>query len=289
MLEYSEGVVFARPPAGRTRLGFGAFLLVAFALSWAGAAPMVAATWIDPAEQPELVAKIAALQPLQLLMIFGTLIAALIATLVNYGLRGLGSLLKAVFRWRVSPLWYLVVLGGPLAISIAASMIARQYDPSLAPFSLDASMFAAAGQIFLVYLIANTEEIAWRGYALPQLQARLAPLTASVLLAVIWGVFHSPYFFMKGGHPAGYSIALFAGMIIAIGLIAGAVFNATRGSVLIAHFMHQALNASGESMQIFPAMNHGSPWPFRLFVALLAAGGLLAALWLATRRRPDTV
>ena len=285
MLQYEDGVVYAEKPAGRFTIGLTGFFLFAFVLSWAGAAPMVLASWLGLDATEAQRAFLATIAPLQIFMLFGTLIAALLVALVNYGWRGLKDIIGSLFRFRVSPIWYFLALVLPPAISIAGPLLARHIDPSLPPFAATLAMLAATAQIFAIYLIVNTEEIAWRGYALPQLQRTMSPLTASLFLSVIWGVFHAPLFLMKGGHPAGYSLALFALLVISIGLIAGLLFNATRGSVLLCHLLHQSLNAWGEGMRVFPVMNDGSPWPFRMMVFILAGFGVMAAITLFLRRR----
>ena len=286
MLIYANGVVYAEKSAGRVVIGLKGFFITAFLLSWIGAAPMVLASWLD-ADAPEQWRRLLAqLAPLQLLMVFGTLVAALIATTVNYGFAGLKSLVGAIFRFRVAPIWYVAALLGPAIVATTGLVIARQIDPSLPPLNVNIAALVGTVQIFGIYLIANTEEFAWRGYALPQLQRSFSPIMANIYLSMIWGVFHTPLFLMKGGHPAGYSLAIFALLVMSLGIIAGYVFNATRGSLLISHLLHQSLNAWGEGLAVFPVMNDGSPWPFRIMVFILAGFGLAAALVLAARRRP---
>lgn len=280
MFQINGGIVRAEQPHGKYRLGLGGFLLIAFGLSWLGALPMVAGSWLDADSPAQWRALVGALAPLQLLMFFGALIAATAATLVNYGRDGIRELLGAIFRWRVGGFWYLLVLTVPGLIALAASIGSRWMDPSLPPFSLRWTALMHVLQIFGVYLLLNTEEIAWRGYALPQLQARMRPLQANLLLATVWGVFHLPYFLMKGGHPGGYGPLTFALMILAIGLVMGATFNATRGSILICHLLHQSLNAWSEGLGLFPVMNGGSPWPIRLSVLGMVGAGAIAAYWL---------
>jgi membrane protease YdiL (CAAX protease family) len=291
MYRISNGIVRMEPPQGKCRIGLGGFLLLAFGLSWLGVTPMVLNSWLD-ADSPAAWRSLAGtLAPLQLLMFFGALIAAVVATLANHGRSGLRELFRAVFRWRVGAGWYLLVLAVPGLIAIVASLSSRWIDPSLAPFSLQAPALLAVLQIFGVYLLLNTEEIAWRGYALPYLQARMRPLQANLLLALIWGLFHSPYFMMKGGHPGGYGLLPFALMVVAIGLVMGMTFNATRGSILVCHLLHQSLNAWSEGLRVFPVMNHGSQWPFRISVVGILCFGVVAALWLWNkgRRRGETV
>jgi uncharacterized protein len=269
----------------KPRIGLRGFLLLAFGLSWLGAVPMVLGSWLGSDSPAALKSLVSALAPLQLLMFFGALIATLVVTLANHGRKGLVPQFRSLVRWRVGTGWYLLVLGGPGLIAVAAAIGSRWLDPSLPPFSLQGSALLAVLQIFGVYVLLNTEEIAWRGYALPRLQTHLRPLQANLTLALIWGVFHSPYFMMKGGHPGGYGPITFAVMILAISLVMGMIFNATRGSVLICHLLHQSLNAWSEGLRLFPVMNDGSPWPFRLMVIGLVIAGAFAARWLWRKSR----
>lgn len=285
MFQISGGIVRAEQPAGRCRLGLGGFLLIAFGLSWLGALPMVLGSWLDADTPAQWRALVRALAPLQLLMFFGALTATVVAILVNYGRAGMRELLGAIFRWRVRAWWYVLVLTGPGLIAMVAAIGSRWLDSSLPPFSLQWAALMRVLQIFGVYLLLNTEEIAWRGYALPQLQARMRPLQANLLLAVVWGMFHLPYFLMKGGHPGGFGPVTFALMILAICLVMGATFNATRGSILVCHLLHQSLNAWTEGLRLFPAMNGGSLWPVRISVLGMICAGAIAAYWLWTQGR----
>jgi uncharacterized protein len=280
-----NGIVRLGDAQARPRVGLGGFLLLAFALSWLGAAPMVLGSWLDKDSPAAWHSVVSALAPLQLLMFFGALLATLIATLVNHGRKGLVARVRARIGWRVGIGWYLLVLGAPGLIAVAAAIGSRWIDPSLSPFSLHGSALLAVLQIFGVYVLFNTEEIAWRGYVLPRLQTQLRPLQANLVLALVWGLFHSPYFMMKGGHPGGYGVVTFSVMILAISLVMGMVFNATRGSVLICHLLHQSLNAWSEGLRLFPVMNHGSPWPSRLMVCGFVCVGAFAAFWLWRKGR----
>ena len=42
------------------------------------------------------------------------------------------------------------------------------------------------------------EETGWRGFALPRLLTRFSPLTAAVILGIVWGIWHIPAFLASG-------------------------------------------------------------------------------------------
>jgi len=48
--------------------------------------------------------------------------------------------------------------------------------------------------IFVLLFVGVGEETGWRGFALPELQKRLSPVVASVVLGAIWAAWHIPLF-----------------------------------------------------------------------------------------------
>ena len=50
------------------------------------------------------------------------------------------------------------------------------------------------------------EELGWRGFLLPRLAARQGPLRASLVVGLLWGLWHLPAFWLPGtgkvGSPA---------------------------------------------------------------------------------------
>ncbi|WP_246514910.1 CPBP family intramembrane glutamic endopeptidase [Desulfonema limicola] len=82
------------------------------------------------------------------------------------------------------------------------------------------------------------EEFGWRGLALPLLQRKFAPVWAGLILGAVWGVWHFPAFLLSGTQQSNWSFAPFFTGCMAISIIATALFNDSKGSILIAAFFH---------------------------------------------------
>lgn len=112
----------------------------------------------------------------------------------------------------MSFLWYLVVLFEP----VLATLIALAWASSLGGASFNFAHSSVVQQFPLlagvnpwallvpVFLLSGLldgpfgEEPGWRGYALAKLQSRYNALVASLILGVLWAVWHLPFFFIEG-------------------------------------------------------------------------------------------
>ena len=95
--------------------------------------------------------------------------------------------LKArLLRWRVAGPWYFFALLLPTVACLGISL----------GFNLDrdTGWLASLLAFPLIFLTNYTEEIGWRGYALPRLMQRHSAFTASLWLGLIWTVFHAPLY-----------------------------------------------------------------------------------------------
>ena len=95
------------------------------------------------------------------------------------------------------------------------------------------------------------EELGWRGFALPRLQQRLTALTSSVLLGLVWGLWHIPLYFVPGtgqfellraGTSPAFAIGGFVGWTIGLSVLFTWLFNQTRGSLIVVILFHAAVN-----------------------------------------------
>ena len=270
---------------GRRGASLVGFFVAAAFVSGLGFLPMVWASYAGAGRVPGF------LLPLQFLMLFGPGLLAVIWAAREGGRRAVGELLRGLLSWRAHPAWYAAVLFGPLAINLAALLGARALGFPVAPLPTAAGAAAAFVPAFGAYLLLNTEELAWRGYAWPRLRDRLGLLRGSLLLGLIWGVLHAPLFALKGGHPGGWPPLLFLQMTVAFGVIFSVLYERTGGSILLAHLLHQSLNAWGDAVPVYPRVN-GSLAPALLMVAVsvcLAALGVLRARRDSERAHADAL
>jgi membrane protease YdiL (CAAX protease family) len=96
---------------------------------------------------------------------------------------------------------------------------------------------------FLIFdLLTNGEEMGWRGYVLPRLQAKHSALVSSLILGVVWALWHLPRYFAPGNTG---SFGLLMLKLLADAVIYTWVYNNTRGSLLLTTILHAAGNTAG--------------------------------------------
>jgi uncharacterized protein len=209
------------------------FFVLTYALSWILESPLVFLR--DAVTDPHGL----------VLVILASNVPSAVAIVLTPIVLGRGSLRKLLGRlliWRVNPLWYLVVVLGPVAL--AGSVVALNTLLGGPPLSLGMSLLSAA--IFLGFSIfpgsAMGEEIGWRGYALPRLQAGRSALGASLILGVLWGLWHLPLWLT--GEPGRTPIlyAAFVVSTISLSVILTWVYNSTGGSLLMVVLLHATVN-----------------------------------------------
>jgi uncharacterized protein len=171
--------------------------------------------------------------------LFGPALAAIIMAAVTGGKSGVKALLSRVVRWRVGLPWYIIALGLPTVLSIATTGLG---------YLLGASTSIQVGALtvleLVLFVLVVGEELGWRGYALPLLLEKRSAVTASLILGVLWGLWHLPTFLVPGTPQYGLPLTAFVLLTIEYSILMTWVFLHTLGSVLIATLFHGAINLS---------------------------------------------
>ncbi len=95
------------------------------------------------------------------------------------------------------------------------------------------------------------EELGWRGYALKPLLDRFGLVKASVLIGIIWCVWHLPLFFMPDTWHGqiGFGLSgfwMFLLLSVGLSMIMSVVFLKTKQSILTAVLLHLGSNFTGQ-------------------------------------------
>jgi uncharacterized protein len=185
---------------------------------------------------------------------FGPLVAAVIVTAQEGGRAELRFLLGRVVRWRVAPIWYGVTILGPLALTLAAIALHAALGGQMPSFGalIGALPIVLLTAVYMLIFVALGEEVGWRGYALPALQARYGALVSSLIQGVLWAAWHLPVFFNPDTLYSNLPFGMFLAYLIPFTILITWVFNSTGGSVLLAMIFHAFMNASNAVWEILP-------------------------------------
>jgi membrane protease YdiL (CAAX protease family) len=115
------------------------------------------------------------------------------------------------------------------------------------------------------------EEYGWRGYLLPRLLP-LGEIRASVLLGVIWGVWHLPLLLAGLNYPDAnvwLSILVFTFVTVALSFTYTWFYVASSGSVLVAAVFHASTNQFSDTFWVSPLLSGVNPFAPSLVSAVL--------------------
>lgn len=189
--------------------------------------------------------------------IFSPSISALIISGIIGGIPEIKRLLTGFTRWKVGWRWYFwaaFLILGPLAIT----MIYKALGNPSAGIRPGETIFSMLGIIvFQLFSGPIAEELGWRGFALPRLQAKYTALVSSLILGVIWTCWHIPYFFVTGATQMGIPFPIYLVLVLTITFYLTWLFNNTRGSLIItilAHFFYNLTAFLTSVLGLMPAM-----------------------------------
>jgi uncharacterized protein len=210
------------------------FFLLIFAITWGlgGFAIFL------PAQFQALFGELTDTSPIYFFAVAAPTISATIFSFVQDGLGGLKRLYKRLVQWRFGVKWYALILVGIPTAGWLATWFTGSY-PLKPTGSLKELLW-----LLLSLLISGPlgEELGWRGFALPRLLKRFTPLTASLVLGAIWGMWHLPSFFLSGMVQDRMSLLFFLLFTPSFSIFITWVFQHTGESVFSAVLIHYMVN-----------------------------------------------
>lgn len=216
---------------------------------------------------------------------WGIVFASLIMTWLTLGKDGVVLLLKRYLQWRASWKWYLVAFFLVPALLTLGVYLNAALTHTLPDFStvMAHQIFGESAEnlllfilpFFIIEILSNGEEIGWRGYILPRLQAKFSALTSTLILALIWGFWHLPKY-LPQVNPVFFG--WFMVHIIAFAILLTWIYNNTKGSLLLVAICHASANTAGIFLPIANNAAHQNMGAYIVFALLEAVTAFVVVI-----------
>jgi membrane protease YdiL (CAAX protease family) len=250
--------ITSRQPTSAARGGFvsrhpfAAFVALAYAISWTLWGIAIAGGGDVPF----------------LLGVFGPMAAAVIVLRRTGG--SLRDWLHSLARWRVPLRWWAYALLLPAVlygvVSAILQLLGSPVDWSLA---VDRAPSYAATWLFVLALGGALEEPGWRGFGLPHLLQAHSPVKATLILGLVWGIWHVPVY-----GPLGF-------VVPAVLAFFYTYLWASTNSVLLCILLHASFTPAQDHLILMPrdlAYSTALDRPDLVILAVYVAAALLLVL-----------
>lgn len=184
---------------------------------------------------------------------------------------------RRVFEYRrIGWVWWAVILlYYPLKSLVGALIDVLNGGTGIeVELSIEQPLMLVPILIYWLFFGPVPEELGWRGYALDGLQDRMSALRASLILGVIWALWHVPLYFIDGTFQAdevgwlSQRFWIFMLSIVLESILYTWIFNNTNRSTLSAIVFHFVGNAFGES---FALSQQAEIYSFGIMIGIVIA------------------
>lgn len=218
------------------------FFVTAYSASWLAWSPLtLAALGLVKGSPPSY---------LHLLGGLGPMLAAILVTWRTGGRPALRRLRERSLTLNGRALWVAMAFLLPAALFAVSLLVLYLFDASPVRWNRIGTSTEYPAMPAPVFWLVNVvffgfgEEVGWRGFALPRMQARRSALSSALLLGLAWAGWHLPLFaFSEGlshlgiGGTVGWMMSMLTGSVLMAWF-----FNSSRGSVLAVAIFHGVLD-----------------------------------------------
>jgi membrane protease YdiL (CAAX protease family) len=225
--------------------------------------------------------------------------SALILIGLSEGWNGIREFLKKILHWRVGFQWYLIVLFGVAVIAYLAIGLGILFgvpapEPTLPNGLPREALIGFLPVVFVINIFVGgplAEDIGWRGYILPKMRERMTALNASLIIGVVWAVWHLPYFIFPGWNAATGNIPFhwFALLTTSWSVLFAWVYVNTE-SILMPVLFHAAINTTLGTLSVLGQSNSDQiPLLLNIVLTWLAVGFVVSIYGKDLKSRQQTM
>jgi membrane protease YdiL (CAAX protease family) len=231
------------------------------------------------------------LMPVVMLAAFGPLFSAMILTYQANGKTGLKQFFQKCLDVKIKPIYYVMAVVLGLVITAVAHYFTNivgidTLPNSLVPEELDIPLYILIipYTLLLLFFGGGQEEFGWRGFAQEPMQDIFGVVKGSIIIGLLWSLWHGPLWLIPGEGHSYYSFFAFSLYATSWSLIIGLMYNLSGKKMVIAWIMHTIGNLS---VPLFPVLfledvPQPGYWVWAILNAMVAIG---FALWVYYRKR----
>ncbi|MBD3406138.1 MAG: CPBP family intramembrane metalloprotease [Candidatus Lokiarchaeota archaeon] len=186
----------------------------------------------------------------------GPLSASIILIAFKDGKTGIKQLLSRMVQFRsMSIRWGFIMLAVvfiPIFVTIIlGGLFLSNWSPISTMIVYISAPIGVLGSVMFNLIAVIFEEPGWRGFALDKLQEDFSALTSSLILGLIWAIWHTPLFLMPGTYQYELILGSLSFWVYMIGVIPTSIlitwlYNNNNSSLFAAMLYHLVNNLGGE-------------------------------------------
>jgi membrane protease YdiL (CAAX protease family) len=214
---------------------------------------------------------------------FAPLLAAITLIAREAGWTGVKAFFGQMFDFKFKPIYLVISLGVPLLIHVLAHYLALAIGLDVAqtlfPTNTSVPPIVIAIPYLLVMLIigGGQEEFGWRGYAQEPLQEKIGVIQASLVIGVIWGLWHLPLWFIANDLHSAYSFIAFLLMTTSISLAYAWLYNSSGKKLIIVMLFHAMSNTAAPLLPFLHGIEGKPETAYWIYTAVNLIVGILFA------------
>jgi membrane protease YdiL (CAAX protease family) len=185
-----------------------------------------------------------------LIAAYSASLAGVILTAIVSGRDGLRGMFRRLLIWRVGIGWWAFALFALGLMYLGGIVLASLFTGSPLQVSLAQPLYMFIPLLIMQFFFDSGlgEELGWRGFLLPRMQARYNALIAAIIVGIVWGLWHLPLFLVDVLSPyyeLGQMVGVIPGLLaltafitIPWSILFTWLYNNTKGSLLLAFVFH---------------------------------------------------
>ena len=146
-----------------------------------------------------------------------------------------------IFKFKTSILWYVGIIVIPLILSAISWLLNLTIEGKSNDF-IQKPIYYIIPILPIMIIGGGLEEIGWRGLLLVKLIEKFSPLKSTIIISVIWGIWHLPLWFVKGVPQYGTNFIIFLFGVFSLSFLLTVLYIGTR-SIFLCILFHALENA----------------------------------------------